>query len=52
LIGIAKALCESDAVPLGPGIIHSVINPIDQLTGAIRVHGGHFFGPSAASGIR
>jgi predicted metal-dependent enzyme (double-stranded beta helix superfamily) len=40
----AKALCETDAEPLGPDIIHSVINPIDRLTGAIHVYGGDFFG--------
>ena len=40
----AKALCEMDAEPLGPDIIHSVINPIDRLTGAIHAYGGDFFG--------
>lgn len=39
----AKALCEGDAVPLGSDIIHSVINPIDRLTGAIHIYGGDFF---------
>ena len=39
----AKSLCERDAVPLGSDIIHSVINPIDQLTGAIHIYGGDFF---------
>jgi predicted metal-dependent enzyme (double-stranded beta helix superfamily) len=39
----AKALCESDVEPLGPDIIHSVINPIDKLTGAIHIYGGDFF---------
>ena len=39
----AKALCEMDAEPLGPDIIHSVINPIDKLTGAIHIYGGDFF---------
>ena len=39
----AKALCERDAVPLGSDIIHSVINPIDRLTGAIHIYGGDFF---------
>ena len=37
------ALSEKDAVPLGPEIIHSVINPIDRLTGAIHIYGGDFF---------
>ena len=40
----AQALCERDAVPLGPDIIHSVTNPIPRLTGAIHVYGGDFFG--------
>jgi predicted metal-dependent enzyme (double-stranded beta helix superfamily) len=40
----AKALCEADAEPLGTDIIHSVLNPIDQLTGAIHIYGGDFFG--------
>jgi predicted metal-dependent enzyme (double-stranded beta helix superfamily) len=40
----AKALCERDAEPLGPDIIHSVLNPIDRLTGAIHIYGGDFFG--------
>lgn len=39
----AKALSERDAVPLGPDIIHSVINPIKRLTGALHVYGGDFF---------
>jgi len=40
----AKALSEGDALPLGRDIIHSVINPIGRLTGAIHVYGGDFFG--------
>jgi predicted metal-dependent enzyme (double-stranded beta helix superfamily) len=39
----AKALSEREAVPLGPEIIHSVINPIKRLTGAIHVYGGDFY---------
>jgi len=39
----AKALCEKDAVPLDVDLIHSVINPINQLTGAIHIYGGDFF---------
>jgi hypothetical protein len=39
----AKALCKMDAEPLGTDIIHSVINPIDKLTGAIHIYGGDFF---------
>ena len=41
----AKSLCEKDAEPLGPDIIHSVTNPIGRLTGAIHVYGGDFFDP-------
>jgi len=40
----AKAICEREAVPLGRDIIHSVLNPIKRLTGAIHVYGGDFFG--------
>jgi predicted metal-dependent enzyme (double-stranded beta helix superfamily) len=40
----AQALCQRDAFPLGPDIIHSVTNPIPRLTGAIHVYGGDFFG--------
>lgn len=39
----AQALCEREAVPLGPDIIHSVTNPVPRLTGAIHVYGGDFF---------
>jgi len=39
----AKALGDGDAVPLGHDIIHSVLNPIKRLTGAIHVYGGDFF---------
>lgn len=39
----AKALSVGDAEPLGTDIIHSVINPIDKLTGAIHIYGGDFF---------
>lgn len=39
----AKALCETDAEPPGSDIIHSVINPINKLTGAIHIYGGDFF---------
>ena len=40
----AKALCAGDTEPLGTDIIHSVLNPIDRLTGAIHIYGGDFFG--------
>ena len=39
----AKALSEREAVPLGREIIHSVVNPIPRLTGAIHVYGGDFY---------
>jgi len=39
----AKALCAGDSASLGSDIIHSVINPIDKLTGAIHIYGGDFF---------
>lgn len=42
----AKAVSEREAVPLGPDIIHSVINPVNRLTGAIHVYGGDFFAVS------
>ncbi len=32
-----------DAEPLGRDIIHSVLNPVDRLTGAIHLYGGDFF---------
>ncbi len=40
----AKALGEKDAVPLGQDIIHSIVNPIPRLTGALHIYGGDFFG--------
>jgi predicted metal-dependent enzyme (double-stranded beta helix superfamily) len=39
----AKALGARDAVPLGHDLVHSVLNPISRLTGAIHVYGGEFF---------
>ena len=39
----ARALSTKDCVPLGRDIIHSVLNPIPRLTGAIHVYGGDFF---------
>jgi len=39
----AQSMCEREACPLGPEIIHSVVNPIPRLTGAIHVYGGDFF---------
>lgn len=39
----AKALSVREAVPLGRDVIHSVLNPLRRLTGAIHVYGGDFF---------
>jgi predicted metal-dependent enzyme (double-stranded beta helix superfamily) len=38
-----KELNAKDTVPLGATIIHSVTNPLDQITAAIHVYGGDFF---------
>jgi predicted metal-dependent enzyme (double-stranded beta helix superfamily) len=38
----AKSLGDRDVQPLGRDIIHSVLNPIRRLTGAIHVYGGDF----------
>src|SRR5512134_3096608 len=38
-----KELNTKDVVPLGKSIIHSVTNPLDQITAAIHVYGGDFF---------
>lgn len=39
----AKSLERGDAVSLGRDIIHSVINPLARLTGALHVYAGDFF---------
>jgi predicted metal-dependent enzyme (double-stranded beta helix superfamily) len=39
-----KDLNEKDVCPLGSAVIHSVVNPLGRLTGAIHVYGGDFFG--------
>ena len=41
----AASLSEKEVFPLGENGIHSVINPISQLTGAIHIYGGNFFAP-------
>jgi predicted metal-dependent enzyme (double-stranded beta helix superfamily) len=41
----AKSLAAGEAAPLGRDIIHSVLNPIPRLTGALHVYGGDFFRP-------
>ena len=38
----ARSLCVGDSCALGADIIHSVVNPIPRLTGAIHVYGGDF----------
>jgi predicted metal-dependent enzyme (double-stranded beta helix superfamily) len=38
----ARSLRTGDIEPLGRDIVHSVINPIPRLTGAIHVYGGDF----------
>ncbi len=38
-----KVLNAGDVTLLGKEIIHSVINPLDQITAAIHVYGGDFF---------
>ena len=40
----AKSLSAGDTLVLGPDVIHSVVNPISRLSGAIHVYGGDFFG--------
>jgi predicted metal-dependent enzyme (double-stranded beta helix superfamily) len=39
----ARSLSTGDVTPLGKDVIHSVVNPIARLTGAIHVYGGDFF---------
>jgi predicted metal-dependent enzyme (double-stranded beta helix superfamily) len=39
----ARSLRERDCALLGRDIIHSVINPLPRLTGAIHIYGGDFF---------
>lgn len=41
----AKALSAGDCVPLGRDIVHSVLNPLNRLSGALHVYGGDFFAP-------
>jgi predicted metal-dependent enzyme (double-stranded beta helix superfamily) len=39
----AKTLDSRDVIPLGDAVIHSVSNPLEQITAAIHVYGGDFF---------
>ena len=41
--GGARTLGERDTVVLGPDAIHSVVNPLGRVTGAIHIYGGDFF---------
>ena len=41
----ATALAAKDVFGLPRDAIHSVINPIGRLTGAIHIYGGNFFAP-------
>ena len=38
----ARSLATGDAFPMGQDIIHSVLNPLSRLTGAIHIYGGDF----------
>jgi predicted metal-dependent enzyme (double-stranded beta helix superfamily) len=40
----AKALVESETIAFGPDVIHSLINPLPRMSGAIHVYGGDLFG--------
>jgi predicted metal-dependent enzyme (double-stranded beta helix superfamily) len=42
----AASLSENEVFDLPGDAIHSVVNPIPRLTGAIHVYGGDFFGAS------
>lgn len=42
----ARSLGDRDTLPLGADVIHSVVNPVKRLSGAIHVYGGDFFGVS------
>jgi predicted metal-dependent enzyme (double-stranded beta helix superfamily) len=42
----AKTLGTSDTIAFGADVIHSVVNPIPRVTGAIHVYGGDFFAVS------
>jgi predicted metal-dependent enzyme (double-stranded beta helix superfamily) len=39
----ARSLAPRDVAALGTDVIHSVINPVNRVTGAIHVYGGEFF---------
>ena len=39
----ARSLGEGETVAFGPEVIHSVVNPLSRVTGALHVYGGDFF---------
>ena len=39
----AKTLGTGDTIAFGADVIHSVVNPLGRVTGAIHVYGGDFF---------
>lgn len=39
----AHSLCAGDVTAMGRDIVHSVLNPIGRLTGAIHIYQGDFF---------
>ena len=39
----ANTVDTKDVIPLGEAVIHSVTNPLEQITAAIHVYGGDFF---------
>lgn len=41
----ARTLGAGDTVAFGADVIHSVVNPLERITGAIHVYGGDFFRP-------
>jgi len=41
----AVSLSEKDVFGFSEDVIHSVINPVRRLTGAIHIYGGNFFAP-------
>ena len=42
----AKTLGATDTIAFGADVIHSVVNPVPRVTGAIHVYGGDFFAVS------
>jgi len=39
----AKSLATGQTIAFGPEVIHSVVNPLNRVTGALHVYGGDFF---------